>query len=211
MALVDLSGRARGLRWQASSWALRRASRRYARLLVQAGQAKAVLGQFQAPPRSLGLGFAVYTHRAPHEHSELLVVEPGHGDRQPPVADPRDHMIPPKRPDLFSAKTDGQAHRNVGAHQRAWAHAGICGAATRVAVQAVGQPVLGRLVDGHRLRLAYARLDVGVQLPELVPYLGLDLAVHLAAGSPAVRAVSERDAAPSCPCSSRSRQGVLWS
>jgi hypothetical protein len=43
--------------------------------------------------------------------------------------------------------------------------------------------------DGHRLRLAVARLDVGVQVSELVPYFGLGLAAHFAADSPAARAV----------------------
>ena len=47
--------------------------------------------------------------------------------------------------------------------------------------------------DGRRLRLAEARLDVGMQIPEFVPYLGPDPAGHLAADSPTIRAVPELD------------------
>jgi hypothetical protein len=79
----------------------------------------------------------------------------------------------------------------------------------------VGQPVFGGLLDGHRTGLADARLDVGVQVPELVPYLGLGLAAYLATDSLAIRAVPERDDAAQLPvhrlCSSGSRQAVLWS
>jgi hypothetical protein len=83
-------------------------------------------------------------------------------------------------------RQDRQEHVPVLAHRR-----------SRPAVQAVGQPVPGRFADGHRLRVAEARLDVGVQTPELVPHLGRGLAAHLAADSPAVRAVPGRDdAAP---------------
>ena len=61
----------------------------------------------------------------------------------------------------------------------------------------MGQPVAGRVLDGHRLRLAEDRLSIAVQIPELVPFFGLGLAAYLAAGSLAVRAVPERDdAAP---------------
>jgi hypothetical protein len=41
-----------------------------------------------------------------------------------------------------------------------------------------------------RLRLADAHLDVGVRTAELISYLGLGLAAHLAADSPAFRAVA---------------------
>jgi len=69
--------------------------------------------------------------------------------------------------------------------------------------------------DGRRLRLAEARLDVGMQIPEFVPYLGPDPAGHLAADSPTARAVLERDdatpAAGAPPVLVRSQHGVLWS
>src|SRR5258708_4635673 len=55
------------------------------------------------------------------------MVEPGDGDRQPLLVDPCDDVIPPKRPDLLGAKTDGQTHRDVGMHQRARANAWMCG------------------------------------------------------------------------------------
>ena len=71
----------------------------------------------------------------------------------------------------------------------------------------VGQPIFDRLPNGHRLRLADARLDVGVQTPELVPHLGPDLAAHLAADSLTVRAVPERDDSVSCRCTASARPG----
>ena len=84
----------------------------------------------------------------------------------------------------------------------------------RRAVQAVGQPVLGRLPEGHRLRLAEARVDVGVQTPQLVPYLGPGLVAYLAADPLAVRAVAERDdAAPAAgapPALVRVAAGAVW-
>ena len=65
------------------------------------------------------------------------------------------------------------------------------------------------------LRLADARLDVRVQIPELVPYLGLGLPAHLAADPLTVRTVPERDdPAPTAgapPVLVRVAAGAVWS
>jgi hypothetical protein len=58
-----------------------------------------VVGDLQGAAGLLGLGVAVFAHRAPHVDGELLVLEANLGDRTPPLGlgHPRDHVFPVQR------------------------------------------------------------------------------------------------------------------